>query len=269
MSNSAISLLAETLFRPVIGALLSAGISFLAYRTRALSRSGAIAATLVGTIAVTAGWSWGILLVAFFVSSIALSTVGARHKARLVEPIMMKTGPRDAWQVMANGGVFAAAAAAAVWSPSALLAAIGVGALAASTADTWGTEVGTLLGGDPRSIVSGKHVPVGTSGGISAAGSAASLGGAVFLAIMALLTGWDTPLHAIVAGGIAGALADSLLGATVQERYWCQACGARTERQIHHCGQRARRAGGISGFNNDGVNVLCSLVGALVALVMA
>lgn len=261
--------LPELLVRATIGALLSAAISFLAYRKGALSRHGAFAAALVGMIAVSAGWGWAILLIAFFLSSIALSQVGARRRAQLVDSILAKSGARDAWQVIANGGLFTAAAAASISSPSTLWPTIGIGALAASTADTWATEVGTLLGGEPRSIVSGKRVHPGTSGGISAAGSAASLGGAAFIAVMALLTGWDTPFHAIIAGGVAGAVADSLLGATLQERYWCDACGAQTEQQVHRCGQRARPAGGIRGLNNDVVNVLCSFVGALVALVMS
>ncbi|HEU4747203.1 MAG TPA: DUF92 domain-containing protein [Gemmatimonadaceae bacterium] len=261
--------LPERLITAIIGALLSAAIAVVAYRARALSRSGAIAATLVGITAVSAGWRWGVLLVAFFLSSTALSMIGARRKARLVDAILVKTGPRDAWQVLANGGIFGAAAAASIVSTSPSWSALGIGALAASTADTWATEVGTLLGGEPRSIVSGERVPPGTSGGISVAGSAASLAGAAFIAVLAPLTAWDAPFHAIAAGGVAGALVDSLLGATVQERYRCDACGAPTEQPVHRCGERARHAGGIRGLDNDGVNVLCSLVGALVALVMS
>jgi len=253
----------------MIGALLSGGIAALAYHTRALSRSGSLAAMVVGTIAVSAGWSWGILLVAFFLSSTALSRIGSQSKAGVADGILMKSGPRDAWQVFANGGVFAAAAAAAILSPSALFPAIGVGALAASTADTWATEVGTLPSGEARSIISGKRVPAGTSGGISVAGTAASLAGAGFVAILAQLTGWGTPFHAIVGAGVAGAVADSLLGAVVQERYRCDKCGLPTEQPVHRCGERARRVGGISGVNNDVVNLLCSGVGALVALVMS
>ena len=261
--------LSELLFRATIGALLAAAISFLAYRKGALSRDGALAAGVVGTIAASAGWSWAILLIAFFLSSIALSQIGAHRRAQLVGSILAKSGARDALQVIANGGLFTAAAAASIGSLSALWPTLGIGALAASTADTWATEVGTLLGSEPRSIVSGKRVHPGSSGGVSAAGSTASLGGAAFIAIIALLTDWDTPFHAIVAGGVAGSIADSVLGATVQERYWCEACSAQTEQQVHRCGQRATRAGGIRGVNNDVVNVLCSIVGALVALVMS
>ena len=234
-----------------------------------LSRSGTIAAALVGGVSIAAGWSWGILLAAFFVSSIALSRLGRQRKAESTGGIVAKTGPRDLWQVLANGGVFAAAAAAAIVSPHPAWRAVGVGALAASTADTWATEIGTLFGGRPRSILSGKRIPIGTSGGITLAGSTASLAGAAFITGAAVLVGWDVPIVVILLSGVAGALADSVLGALVQERFWCEACAAPTEQSIHRCGTTTSRTGGFAGLNNDVVNLVCSMVGALIALVMS
>ena len=173
------------------------------------------------------------------------------------------------WQVAANGGLFTGAAMASLMSPSTIWLAIGIGALAASAADTWGTELGTLAGGEPRSIVSGKRVPAGTSGGITLAGSAASVAGAAFMAVLGMLLKWPVPVYVIVASGLAGAVADSLAGALIQERRWCASCSGLTERPIHVCGARTKRVGGIAGFDNDVVNLLCSFVGALVALVMS
>lgn len=253
----------------MIGALASAGVSILALRFRSLSRSGAIASTIVGTVAVAAGWSWGILLLAFFLSSTALSRLGADRKAARINAIVAKSGNRDVWQVLANGGLFAVAAIASLVSPAPIWPVIGVGALAASAADTWSTEIGTLLGGEPRSIVSGARVPAGTSGGISTAGVLASGAGAGFMALAAWLAGLAVPVYAVIAGGVAGALADSLLGATIQERRWCEVCRAPTERTVHVCGATTTRAGGIAGFDNDAVNFACSCVGALVALLMS
>ena len=244
-------------------------MSLAAHRVTVLSASGALAAALTGTVAVAAGWSWGILLVAFFLSGIGLSRIGARRKAALVDAIVAKTRGRDGWQVLANGGLFAAAAVASIVSPASVWLAIGVGALAASAADTWATEVGTLVGGEPRSIVSGKTVPPGTSGGVTLAGSGAAVGGAAFMGIAASLVGWPVALHVAIVSGLAGALADSLAGALVQERRWCSACRAPTERTVHVCGTRTGHVGGIAGFDNDVVNVLCSFVGALVALLMS
>jgi uncharacterized protein (TIGR00297 family) len=243
-------------------------VSFAAHRANALSRTGAIAATMTGTVAVTAGWSWGFLLIAFFLSGIALSRIGAQRKAEIVDAIVAKNRARDVWQVLANGGLFTAAALASVLSPAPVWLAIGIGALAASAADTWATEVGTLVGGEPRSIVTGKTVPAGTSGGVTLVGSAAALAGATFIAGAAVIVGWPVPLHVAIAGGIAGAFADSLAGALVQERRWCAACRVPTERTVHICGNRSGRVGGVAGFDNDVVNLLCSFVGALVALLI-
>lgn len=226
-------------------------------------------AVVSGTVAIAAGWSWGILLMAFFVSAIALSKLGARRKMEIARGIVAKTGERDVWQVVANGGLFTAAAVASLVSPSPIWLAIGIGAIAASAADTWATELGTLFGGVPRSIVSGRRVPAGTSGGITLAGSVASVGGAAFMAIVAVLVQWPIPSLVIVASGVAGALADSLSGGLIQERRWCNACSAATEQAVHVCGTRTKRVGGIAGFDNDVVNLVCSFVGALVALLMA
>ena len=255
--------------RYVIGALVSGGIAFWALRTSVLSRSGALAAAIVGTLALAAGWSWGILLAAFFVSGITLSRLGIRRKAQSTDGIVAKSGARDAWQVLANGGVFAAAAAATMLSPQASWPVIGIGALAASTADTWATEIGTLFGGTPRSILSGRRFPIGASGGITVAGSAAALVGAGFMGLVAALIGWQAGMTVIIASGVGGALTDSILGALVQERFWCGLCGAATEQSIHRCGTITSRVGGFAGFNNDVVNLLCSLAGALIALVMS
>ena len=226
-------------------------------------------AVVSGTVAIAAGWSWGILLMAFFVSGTALSKLGARRKTEIARAIVAKTGERDVWQVVANGGLFTAAAAASLVSPSPIWLAVGIGALAASAADTWATELGTLFGGEPRSIVSGRRVPAGTSGGITLAGSVASAGGAAFIAIVAALLQWPVPTHVIVASGVAGALADSLSGGLIQERRWCDACSAATEQAVHVCGTLTKRVGGLAGFDNDVVNLVCSFAGALVALLTA
>jgi uncharacterized protein (TIGR00297 family) len=257
------------LLRAIIGALASGGIAFWTLRVGALTRGGALAATLVGTVVVAAGWSWGVLLASFFVSSIALSRMGEPRKAQRVAGIVAKTGARDAWQVLANGGLFAGAAAAAILSPSSVWPAIGIGALSASAADTWGTEIGTLLGGEPRSIVSGRRVAAGASGGITLAGTAGTVGGAGVMALAAALTDWPVGIGVILVSGVVGAMTDSILGAVAQERFWCEACAMPTEQSIHRCGTITSRAGGFAGLNNDVVNLLCSLIGALVALVMS
>jgi uncharacterized protein (TIGR00297 family) len=249
--------------------VLSAFVALAARRTRTLTPGGALVGAAVGTISIAAGWSWGVLLLSLFVSASALSSLGGRKKAERIGPVVEKGGERDAGQVLANGGVFALAALASLLAPSPIWYAMGAGALAASTADTWATEVGTLDGRDPISIISGKRVAPGTSGGITLVGTAAGVGGALFVGAVAALANWPVPFTAVALGGVAGALADSLLGATLQSRRRCDLCATATERLVHTCGTPTRHAGGLAGFDNDAVNAACSGVGALVALLLS
>jgi uncharacterized protein (TIGR00297 family) len=255
--------------RALAGLLLAGALAFGARSVRALSRSGAIAALAVGTAAVIAGWAWAIVLIAFFVTSTALSRFKRGKREARVGRIVEKTDERDAFQVLANGGAFAAAAMVAGATGHPLWAAAALGALAAAAADTWATEVGTIVGGLPRSIVSLKPLPPGTSGGVTVPGTLASLAGAAFITGVAYLTGLQPALIAVFVGGVVGSLADSLVGATIQERRWCDGCSEPTERLLHSCGAVTRVVGGVSGARNDLVNVVCTLVGATVAAVLA
>src|ERR1043166_4141362 len=153
--------------RFLIGFLAAIIIALVARRTRSLSPSGAVAAVLVGTAAVAAGWSWGALLIIYFASSTALSHFGRAEKERRTSAIVETGGERDAVQVLANGLVFAIAAIGAAVSPHTMWTALGGGALAASAADTWSTEIGTLYGRAPRSILTARRVDPGMSGGVS------------------------------------------------------------------------------------------------------
>jgi uncharacterized protein (TIGR00297 family) len=255
--------------RVIVGVVASTFAALAAHRLRALSRTGAIAAMIVGTAAVAAGWSWAALLITFFIVATALSKLGEQNKAKRIGAIVDKGDERDATQVLANGGIYGFAALAQLLTGASAWYAIGIGALAAAAADTWATEVGTLVGKEPISLISGKKVPAGTSGGITFAGSLAGVAGAVFIGAGGALALWPVTFTAVVLGGMAGALSDSLLGATLQSRRWCDACQKSTERLVHTCGNRTRHTGGIAGLDNDVVNAVCSGVGALVTLLLS
>lgn len=251
------------LARLVAGLLVAAGIALTAWRTRSLSASGALAATLVGAASVAAGWRFGALVIAYFAVASALSNLGKDAKARRTGSVVEKGGARDATQVLANGGVFTALALATTAGPAGVgLIGAALGALAASSADTWGTEIGTLYGREPRSILTWRVVPAGTSGAVSAAGSLATVGGAAFVALVAHLLGFGVPGIAVAMGGTFGAAADSLIGARLQARRWCASCERETERRVHDCGRPTARAGGASWMSNDAVNLVATLAGA-------
>jgi uncharacterized protein (TIGR00297 family) len=265
------------------GVGLSALMAGLAYWRRSLSASGVLGAILVGTIIFgLGGWIWGLLLITFFVSSSWLSHY--RHAAKeAVADKFAKGSRRDLGQVLANGGLGAVLAAAYAISPQPLFFAAFLGVMGAVNADTWATELGVLSRARPRLITTGEEVSTGTSGGITWLGIWSSVAGALLIGAVAsaltqaasLLSGGTWRVEAIffpalaVAGGLAGSLFDSLLGATVQGVYFCDYCEKQTEVRIHRCGQPTRLVRGQEWLNNDLVNLAASAVGGLAAALLA
>jgi uncharacterized protein (TIGR00297 family) len=258
--------------RAAIGALAAGAIAFVGHRARALSWSGALAALVVGSAVVAASWYWGALLIAYFVASTLLSRFGRNRKEALTSGVLAKGSERDAAQVIANGGIFAACillSAMTVDKVAVTLALAALGALAAAAADTWATEIGTLYGGTPRSILSMRPVPPGSSGGVTIAGSLAMIAGAAFVAAVAVALDLTSDALIIVVAGVAGAVADSLIGATLQERRRCEACDRASEQRVHNCGSSTRLVGGREWIDNDLVNLIATFVGAAVAVLLA
>jgi uncharacterized protein (TIGR00297 family) len=244
-------------------------IAVAARRSGSLSTSGAAAAVLVGAICSAAGASWAVLVIGFFLSSTALGRIRADIRAHRIGGIVAKGGRRDARQVLANGGVFTAAALGQLMHPSIGWLAFGGGALAAAAADTWATEIGSLAAAAPKDILRRHRVAPGTSGGVTAMGTWASVAGGVFLAVLAALAGWPWVVVATtVVGGVLGSFADSILGSTVQVRRWCDRCNSATEQPVHQCGTGTRIAGGIPAIDNDAVNLISVVLGGITAFLL-
>lgn len=225
--------------------------------------------SVIGTIAIGAGWSWGALLLSMFITVSVLSRLGAEDKEQRLAGLVEKGGARDAAQLLANGGVLTIAALGSLIAPSRMWYALAAGALSFSTADTWATEIGTLARGNPRSILNGRLVPAGTSGGVSLSGTVAAIAGALFISAVATFAGWPLSFAGAALAGVLAAIADSLIGATLQVKRRCPRCDKLTERRIHDCGAKTEIVGGISALNNDAVNAFCSVIGALIALVLS
>lgn len=249
-------------------------VAVLARAARALNRSGAWAAALVGAVIFgLGGLAWAVLLLTFFISSSVLSVAFRSRKAGL-HGQAAKGSHRDWGQVLANGGLGALLAALSVSIPGRTWIWIAyAGAMAAVNADTWATEIGILSPSRPRRIVDGNPVPPGTSGAITWVGSLAALAGALLIGLLAAALspqtiGWR--IIAPVAGaGLGAAMWDSLLGATVQGVYWCPDCAKETERHpVHVCGSPTTPSRGWRWLNNDWVNFSASVLGAGLAVAL-
>jgi uncharacterized protein (TIGR00297 family) len=262
-----------------LGFVLSIVIGGIAFARRSLSESGWLGAILVGTLTFGfGGWPWGLTLIVFFVSSSILSHYKESIKERRAAEKFAKGGRRDFFQTIANGGLGALCAVAYALGnqPPALLAAF-VGLMATVTADTWATELGVLSPHQPRLITTRQPVPPGTSGGVTLMGTTAAAAGGLLIGITMFLFSWlmlpggSLPWWMIVAGllgGLGGALFDSLLGATVQAIY-VYPDGRETERRIARDGTPNRFLRGWRWMDNDLVNLISSIGGAVIAIGIA
>ncbi|NJC98803.1 MAG: DUF92 domain-containing protein [Anaerolineae bacterium] len=254
----------------LFGIILAILDAILAYRAHSLNKSGALAATIVGTVVFgLGGWQWAVLLLTFFITSSGLSRLFKNRKQGLDEKYA-KGHARDAGQVFGNGGLATAFVLVHALYPESSLGWVGFAAsLAAVNADTWATELGVLTPTPPRMITDlRKRVEKGTSGGVSLFGTFASLLGA---AVIALPAAWFTgnwllfPL--VTFAGLAGSLFDSLLGATVQAMYYCPTDKKETEKHpLHTCGAETVHIRGWQWLDNDRVNFACAAIGVVVAV---
>jgi uncharacterized protein (TIGR00297 family) len=128
-------------------------------------------------------------------------------------------GRRGAGNAIANCGVAAVAAVAAVTTPypSASLVAL-VAALTAGGSDTVASEIGKAWGRSTFLVTTFRRVTPGTPGAMSVEGTAAGLAGAVALAGVGAALGLvaASAVLPIVAAATAGALIESALGATLE-----------------------------------------------------
>ncbi len=263
------------LFYVLIGLSVNLLIGFVAYLKKSLSfPSGFTAAGLVGITIFLASWKAWTVLMFFFVSSSALS------KFKKTDPIKSeamafaeKGDERDALQVFANGGTAFIFSLIVLFmsgvnfgsSMTPPLMAI-LASLAASTADTWSTEIGTSSRSLPVLIYRPTvHVPRGTSGGITALGTFASLLGALLVGVVSsLLFSSYALLLPIAVSGFIGGVIDSLLGGLVQASYRCVVCHKATEKRMH-CNSPTEYVKGISWIDNDAVNFISSFLAGLLA----
>jgi uncharacterized protein (TIGR00297 family) len=242
---------------------LAAALSVAGRAARWLTLDGMIAATFVGGgVFAGSGWRGGLLLAIFFVSGSALTQLSRRRGLASSDS---PKGARNARQVLANGLWATFGALLVPWRPGEGWAIL-TGGLAAAQADTWATEVGATAKSPPRLLTTWAAVPRGTSGAVTPRGTLGGALGGALTALAAMAAGIAPRIAAAaLAGGLLGMAADSLLGATVQARFHCDVCDRGTERP-RHCDSRTRYVTGWSWLDNDGVNLLATLIGSLTAL---
>lgn len=198
----------------------NAVVAAAGYFARTVTVSGAIGGALIGiAIVASAGWCGWALLLATFVAAVIASRLGLRRKT-LLGIAQGRGGRRGAANAFANTGVAAAAAVLSVISYAGDLSLVAfVTALAAGGSDTVASEIGKAWGRRTVLVTTFRRVPPGTSGAVSLEGTAAGVAGALALGAIGAACGLvpAAALFAIVAGATVGSLAESVLGASLED----------------------------------------------------
>jgi uncharacterized protein (TIGR00297 family) len=261
---------------------LAAGLAFslltalISYRYKTISFSGACGMIVIGTIVFGLGGAiFAIPLIFFFVSSSSLSAIKTAGKRNTIV-ISHKSGPRDIWQVLANGGAGVVAVIIYFVTGNIIWYFAFLASLCEATSDTWATEIGTLLTNSPISIVTLQRVETGQSGGLTILGTFGAIGGTFVTMLIARSAGpllHDLSLVGdkawLVAAncGLVGCLLDSVLGGSIQVQYRCSNCHRIVERD-NHCGLLASRVRGLKFVGNDLVNFVSCAFAAVMATII-
>jgi uncharacterized protein (TIGR00297 family) len=226
----------------LVGAGVNVILAVLGLAARGVDRSGAVAGWLVGTaIYACLGWRGYLLLLAFFVLGTAATKLGYARKAA-AKLAQEGGGRRSARHALANTAVAAACALLATrtpyWGPFLLAFAA---AFATKTSDTMASEIGQLYGRRTFLITTLRPVPRGTEGAVSLEGTVAGIVGSLLVGGLGWLVGFygASGLAIVAVAAFVATTAESLVGATLEKR-------------------------GL--LDNEAVNFLNTLIGALVAL---
>jgi len=235
---------------------------------KALDGRGFLASVAVGySIIVGGGWGWFIVVAVFFTLGVGFTWYKYEFKSRLGSAQEVRNWPN----ILANGGAASIFALAQLFMGGVVFATLFLGSIAAAASDTVATELGLLSASKPRLITRIRSpVPPGTSGGVTPLGFFGALIASLVIGAMAVFLGvlpGLLPIAAAVSGGLLGSIADSLYGATIQRKGYCIVCGKTTE-TLKHCGEGTVRTGGVPFVENNIVNLVATITGALASLLL-
>ncbi|MCP8312432.1 MAG: DUF92 domain-containing protein [Candidatus Methylarchaceae archaeon HK02M1] len=253
--------------------LIVFSIGLLALKVKAVDFGGAIACIFIGSlILIGGGWYWFIIMIIFFVVSIQFTRFRYNYKKKLGFA-QEKGGVRSWSNALANGGVATIFAVTEFFFGGGIYEVAFLGAMASATADTLATEIGLLSKQEPKLITNlRKRVPIGTSGGVTPIGTISAFFASFFIGAVATLLGMveASPIEVltiVTIGGIIGCIMDSFLGALIQRIGLCEVCGKTTE-NLRHCGKPIERLRGFNFVDNNVVNFLSTLSGAISSMAL-
>lgn len=244
----------------------SVGILWYGLQRRWLTADGVVAAILTAATLHALGGLWiALSLHAFYLLGSYVSKIRNERK-REAERCQEGSGARNWMQVVCNS----LPACILVWcryffaDQAQIFSLLAYGIFAAAAADTFSSELGMLSRSKVFSILTGRRMRRGVSGGVSWIGLLAGGIGGFMLALLAWPEFGFRGVLFVTAMGVAGTLIDSVLGALVQRKY--RAADGGFSDKPTRIGELPVR--GIAWISNNAVNLISLCLVAVIGVVL-
>ncbi|KAK6631125.1 hypothetical protein RUM43_014221 [Polyplax serrata] len=253
------------------------------FKKKSVNKSGAISGFIIGFFITLSSYCFLACLMTFFILGSKVTKFKSSEKKKF-EKDFKEGGQRNWIQVICNAGMatflavlyildYGSGELAVNFSSQyrASWLSVGIlGAFACSNGDTWASELGSVLGGQPFLITTFKQVPKGTNGGITMCGLLVSFLGGLCIGIshylviiycvdVNILMKSPPQWPLILIGGLAGLLGsivDSIFGATLQFSGLEKSTGC----IIEHSGEGVIPITGNQILDNHSVNLLSTIL---------
>ncbi|NCD69154.1 DUF92 domain-containing protein [Mucilaginibacter agri] len=193
----------------------------LSVRFKKLTVPAAITGGITGLLIFQGGGLTGLAMLTLFFILGSVATGWQIRSKQQIGAAERDKGRRTSGQVLANGGI-AAILGGVTWlmpQTAAVHHLMMAGSLAAATADTLSSELGTVYGRRFYNIITFKKDQRGLDGVISLEGTLIGTVGAALIAIVySIGFGWGINFWWIVIAGAVGNIFDSVLGATLERK---------------------------------------------------
>ncbi len=244
---------------------ISISILLAAFKLKSITTDGIVAALLTAVTLYSLGGVWiASSLLIFFILGSLVSKIRNDVK-RKAEDLQEDTGARNWKQVLANS----LPASVLLWlyflnTDERIFLLLSFTVFSAAASDTFSSEIGMLSKGKVFSILTGKPLPNGVSGGVSITGLLAGLFGSVLLSLLAVPEFGMAGFITAALLGFSGSLIDSILGASIQRKY----TGLKGQLQDKSGPHHERHVGGFRLITNNTVNLLTLILVPLIGYLL-